>query len=465
MAATSCAGVVPSASRVAAVVGGGDRGLASSRVAPRPRVLATRRFSRSASALRSDLWGGDKQLPTPVAASPRRHGASSASPRASANSPPTVAATSVSADTIPLLTPYQMGPFSLTNRVVLAPMTRCRALGFVPQPAAAEYYAQRAVPGQLLIAEGTVVAQEGIGYPNVPGIYTREQVEAWKPIVKAVKAKGGVFFCQLWHAGRASHPDFQPGGALPVAPSAIPISSGDKVYTQTGAHDYPTPRAMTEADIRAAVQQFRMAARHAMEAGFDGVEIHGANGYLIEEFIKDGTNKRTDRYGGSIPNRVRFLVEVASAVVEEIGPLRTGVRLAPFSTFLSSADSTPVPTYVHATQCMNDLGLLYVHMLEARIDREGEAVTGRESLEPFRRVFSNTFIAAGGYTRESGNAAIASGAADLVAYGRRFLANPDLPRRFALDAPLNPYDRDTFYTFDQVKGYTDYPSLEDEASK
>ncbi|CAI7838542.1 unnamed protein product [Closterium sp. NIES-53] len=454
MAATSCA---------SRVVIAGDRGLESRIPLRSVNVVASRCSSRS-GALRSSLWGGEcKQLTTPISASPRRQSAFSASPRASADDPPTAPAASASADTIPLLTPYQMGPFSLSNRVVYAPLTRCRALGFVPQPAAATYYAQRTVPGQLLISEATAVVQEGIGYPNVPGIYSREQVEAWKPIVKAVKDKGGVFFCQIWHSGRASHQDYQPGGALPIAPSAIPITSGDKVYTHTGAHDYPTPRAMSEADIRAAVLQFRVAARNAMEAGFDGVELHGANGYLIEQFLKDSSNKRTDRYGGSIPNRARFLVEVASAVAEEIGPLRVGVRLSPFSAVLSTVDSAPVATCVHATQCLNDLGLLYLHLMEPRLDREGEAINDGESLEPFRRAFSNTLIKAGGHTRESGNIAIASGAADLVAYGRIFMANPDLPRRFALNAPLNPYDRETFYTPDQAKGYTDYPFLEEKA--
>ncbi|GJP33484.1 hypothetical protein CLOM_g18020 [Closterium sp. NIES-68] len=422
-------------------------------------------LSQRGAGLRSSVWGDEQTRteifrPPPLSNSRRRTAAvrATAEPSTTAAAP-TAAEGGADPAPIPLLAPYQMGAFALAHRVVLAPLTRCRALNNVAQPAAATYYAQRATAGQLLIAEATAVGATAHGYPNMPGLYTCEQVEAWKPVVQAVKAKGGIFFCQLWHAGRASHPDYQPGGALPLAPSAVPITD-QQVYTGSGMQDYPTPRPMTEADIKTVIAEFRVAARGAMEAGFDGVEIHGGNGYLVEQFLKDGINRRSDQYGGTIANRVRFLEELVAAVGEEVGPERLGVRLSPYSAFLSASDSDPRALYVHAVQRLDAMGVLYVHLIEPRMCNFDELPGVTETLEPFRGAFSRTVIAAGGYTRERGSEAIATCAADLVAFGRLFIANPDLPRRFLLNAPLNAYDRNTFYVSDQVHGYTDYPFLD-----
>ncbi|CAI6012808.1 unnamed protein product [Closterium sp. NIES-65] len=286
--------------------------------------------------------------------------------------------------------------------------------------------------------------------------------------------------------------EYQPDGAAPLAPSAIPIRSEDKVYISTGAADYPTPRAMTAEDINKVTEQFRVAARNAIDAGFDGVEVHGANGYLLEQFIKDGSNKREDEFGGSLENRIRFPLQVGQAAVsfggamveaavlhasnhttsapctwvikavaDEVGASRVGVRLSPYSTFLDAVDSDPVATYVGMVEAVNGLGLAYVHFIDARVRGNDDIATVKETLEPFRKAFKGPFIAAGGYKRESGMAAIESGAADLITYGRLFLANPDLPKRFELNAPLNAYDRSTFFIPDQVKGYIDYPFLEE----
>ncbi|CAI5457806.1 unnamed protein product [Closterium sp. Yama58-4] len=339
-----------------------------------------------------------------------------------------------------------------------------------------------------MLTEATCISPEAHGYPDTPGIYTEAQIAAWKPVIKAVHDKGARFYCQLWHVGRASHQEYQPDGAAPMAPSAIPIRSVDKVYISTGAADYPIPRAMTAEDINKVTEQFRVAARNAIDAGFDGVEVHGANGYLLEQFIKDGSNKREDEFGGSLENRLRFPLQVIKAVADEVGASRVGVRLSPYSTFLDETDSDPVGTYVGMVERLNGMGLAYVHFIEARVrgnddmEVEKEAVwlgvvhfikarvrgnggmDTEETLEPFRKAFKGPFIAAGGFKRESGMAAIESGVADLITYGRLFLANPDLPRRFELNAPLNPYDRSTFFIPDQVKGYIDYPFL-DEAKK
>eukprot|EP00897_Mesotaenium_endlicherianum_P003077 jgi/Mesen1/2798/ME000172S01948 len=359
-----------------------------------------------------------------------------------------------------LFTPYKFGPFQLEHRIVLAPLTRCRAYGTIPQPAAITYYTQRATKGGFMLSEGTCVSQQGQGYPCVPGLYLPEQLEAWKPIVAAVKAKDAVFFAQLWHVGRCSHNEYQPDGALPVAPSAIPFE-GLPVYTSKGPLDPPVPRALETDEIPGIVEQYRASARAAIDVGFDGVEVHAANGYLLDEFLKDGTNKRTDRYGGSVENRVRLLAEVVDAVAAEVGAERVGVRLSPFSTWGDVADSDPVATNLRVVEELNRAGVLYSHWIEPRISGNAEVDAGTQTLAPFRKAFKNTFIAAGGFKAENGSEAISSGVADLVTYGRLFLANPDLPRRFQLKAPLNKYDRNTFYTQDQIVGYTDYPFLEE----
>ncbi|XP_024521050.1 12-oxophytodienoate reductase 1 isoform X2 [Selaginella moellendorffii] len=354
---------------------------------------------------------------------------------------------------IPLLTPFQLGPFLLNHRIVLAPMTRCRSYGSIPQPHAAVYYSQRATPGGLVIAEATGVSDTSMGYPCTPGIWTQEQVEAWKPIVKAVHDKGAVFFLQIWHVGRLSHTSYQPKGQAPISCSSKrapgPSPSGDIL-------EYSTPRALETREIPLLIQDFCTAARNAIEAGFDGVELHGAHGYLIDQFLKDGINDRTDGYGGSVENRCRFALELVEAVAKEIGSQRIGFRFSPFSNFSDSADSNPMKLAVFLAEALNRYNILYV--AEPKVKLSGEV---ESELWPVRRAFKGAFLAAAGFDRDSGNAAIETGLADLVVYARHFLANPDLPRRFQLNAPLNLYDRNTFFSHDPVAGYTDYPFLEE----
>ncbi|WOK97386.1 12-oxophytodienoate reductase 11 [Canna indica] len=365
-------------------------------------------------------------------------------------------------DTVPLLTPYKMGKFELSHRIVLAPLTRQRSYGNVPQPHAILYYSQRTSKGGLLIAEGTVVSDTAQGYPETPGIWTREQVEAWKPIVDAVHEKGGIFFCQIWHVGRVSNYNFQPNGQAPISCTDKPLTpqvraNGIDVVT------FSTPRRLRTEEIPLVVNDFRTAARNAIEAGFDGVEIHGAHGYLIDQFMKDQVNDRTDQYGGSLENRCRFALEVVEAIVDEIGADRVGIRLSPYASYMESGDSNPEALGLYMVNALNKYGILYCHMVEPRMKAVGDKVEIPHTLLPMRKAFNGTFIAAGGYDREEGNKVISSGYTDLVAYGRIFLANPDLPRRFQLNAPLNKYNRDTFYIPDPVVGYTDYPFLESDS--
>ncbi|XP_052194057.1 putative 12-oxophytodienoate reductase 5 isoform X2 [Diospyros lotus] len=337
----------------------------------------------------------------------------------------------------------------------MAPMTRSRSYENVPRPHAAIYYGQRASNGGLLIAEATGISDTAQGYPETPGIWTKEHVEAWKPIVQAVHQKGGTFFCQIWHVGRVSTFDFQPNGQNP-------ISSTDKGITPGYAGvQWAPPRRLRKEEIPGIVDDFRLAARNAIEAGFDGVEIHGANGYLIDQFLKSGVNDRTDEYGGSLENRCRFALEVVEAVTREIGADRTGFRMSPFLDFMEMSDEDPVGLCVYLATQLNKYNILYLHAIGPRVSRHREP---HWTLDPFRQAFNNTFIANGGYTREDGNQTIAENKADLVSYAALFLANPDLPKRFALDAPLNKPDRATFYTQDPVVGYTDYPFLEEPAS-
>lgn len=362
---------------------------------------------------------------------------------------------------MPLLTPYKLGNFQLSHRVVLAPLTRQRSYGNVPQPHAILYYSQRATKGGLLISEATGVSDTSQGYTDTPGIWTKEQVEAWKPIVDAVHAKGATFFCQMWHCGRVSNKGFQPIGQDPVSSTdqqiTPPKSSGG-----FGVEKYSRPRRLSTDEIPQIVNDFRLAAKNAIEAGFDGVEIHGAHGYLIEQFLKDQANDRTDKYGGSLENRCRFALEITEAIVDEIGADKVGIRLSPFVDYMDAGDSNPTALGVYMAEALNKYGILYCHMVEPRMKLSGEA-SEAESLLPMRKAFKGHFFAAGGYDRESGNKAVATNHADLVVYGRWFLANPDLPRRFELDAPLNKYNRSTFYTSDPVVGYTDYPFLETNA--
>ncbi|KAK1403694.1 12-oxophytodienoate reductase 2 [Heracleum sosnowskyi] len=359
---------------------------------------------------------------------------------------------------VPLITPYKMGNFQLSHRVVLAPLTRMKSYGNVPQPHAILYYSQRTTKSGLLITEATAISDTAIGYPDVPGIWKKEQVEAWKPIVDGVHAKGGIFVCQIWHTGRVSNTGFQPNGQAPISCTDKPISP-----SQDGSHHSP-PRRLSTEEIPQIVNDFRLAAKNAMEAGFDGVEIHGAHGYLIDQFLKDQVNDRKDEYGGSLENRCRFALGVVEAVSEEIGADRVGIRLSPFADYMESGDSNPEALGLYMAESLNKFGILYLHVVEPRMKTLGEKFKCSESLVPMRKAFNGTFIVAGGYDREDGNNAVAENHADLVVYGRLFLANPDLPKRFELDAPLNKYDRNTFYSSDPVVGYTDYPFLDETSS-
>ncbi|CAI9766216.1 unnamed protein product [Fraxinus pennsylvanica] len=358
---------------------------------------------------------------------------------------------------VPLLTPCNMGNFNLSHRIVLAPMTRTRSYNFIAQPQGILYYSQRTTKGGFLISEASGISETAQGYPHTPGIWTTEQIEAWKPIVKAVHEKGGIFFCQLWHAGRVSNHSFQPNGDPP-------ISCTDKaIRVEHNKAKFSPPRRLTVEETSQVVSDFRVAAKNAVEAGFDGVEIHGANGYLIDQFMKDQVNDRTDEYGGSIENRCRFPLEIVRAVAEEIGAHRVGIRLSPYANYKDSGDSNPDALGLYMAEALNKYSILYCHVIEPRMITQYDKQETKSSLLPMRKAFAGAFIVAGGYNRDDGNEVIGSGGADLVAFGRLFLANPDLPRRFELNSVLNKYDRSTFYTHDPVIGYTDYPFLEDKS--
>ncbi|XP_039121670.1 putative 12-oxophytodienoate reductase 11 [Dioscorea cayenensis subsp. rotundata] len=364
-------------------------------------------------------------------------------------------------DEVSLLTPCNMGNFHLSHRIVLGPLTRSRSYGNTPQPHAILYYSQRATNGGLLISEATGVSNTAQGYPNTPGIWSKEQMEAWKPIVKAVHDKGGVFFCQIWHVGRVSTYDYQPNGEAPISSTDRVIQVPPQTELDVTVESYSPPRRLTTIEIPQVVNDFRLAARNAIEAGFDGVEIHGGHGYLLEQFMKESANDRTDKYGGGLENRCRFPLEVVEAVVDEIGGDRVGMRLTPFEDFLDCYESDPEALGLHMVQSLNKFGILYCHMIEPRMSMAEERRQIPHRLRNMREAFNGTFIAAGGYDRDEGNKCVREGYTDLVSYGRLFLANPDLPRRFQLKAQLNKYDRLTFYTSDPVVGYTDYPFLED----
>ncbi|KAL6180328.1 hypothetical protein ACLB2K_046992 [Fragaria x ananassa] len=335
------------------------------------------------------------------------------------------------------------GWFFKLIRVVLAPLGRMRSYGNVPQPHAILYYSQRTSKGGLLISEATGVSDTAQGYTDTPGIWTKEQVEAWKPIVNAVHAKGG----------------FQPNGQAPISSTDKPVQP--KIgYNGTDVEESTPPRRLRADEIPQIVNDFRLGARNAMEAGFDGVEIHGAHGYLIDQFLKDQVNDRTDQYGGSLENRCRFALDIVEAVVNEIGADKVGIRLSPFADYMESGDSNPKELGLYLAYALNKYGILYCHMIEPRMKTVEEKCECPDSLVPMRKAFNGTFIAAGGFDMEDGNNAVAEDRADLIAYGRWFLANPDLPKRFELNAPLNKYIRDTFYISDPVLGYTDYPFLD-----
>lgn len=363
-----------------------------------------------------------------------------------------------------LFDPLPMGAVTLSHRVVLAPLTRMRATqpGNVPGALNAAYYGQRATPGGLLIAEATQVMPQGQGYPCTPGIHSDAQVAGWRLVTEAVHAKGGLIFLQLWHVGRISHSSHQPGGALPVAPSAI-APAGKAMTAEWKIVPFETPRALEDDEIPGIVAAFRAGAARAMAAGFDGCEIHGANGYLLEQFLQARSNQRGGAYGGSLENRMRLHLEVTDAVVGEIGAARTGIRLSPWGIANDSHDDDPATTYGALIAALAERGLAYLHVIEPRASGIARGAADRvevpSSVALARPLWPGVLIGAGGYERDSALAEVAEGRADAVAFGRHFIANPDLPERLRRGAALNPYDRATFYGGD-ARGYTDYPALE-----
>lgn len=360
-----------------------------------------------------------------------------------------------------LLTPIHLGALALKNRVIMAPLTRMRAADVdVPGELAAQYYSQRASAG-LIISEAAQISNLGKGYPATPGIYSDAQVAGWKKVTEAVHAKDGKMVCQLWHVGRISHSSLHPTEGLPVAPSAIAPSG--KVYTSSWQlAEYETPRPLTSVEIPALIQDYVHAAKQAKAAGFDGVEVHGANGYLLDQFLHDGSNKREDQYGGSVENRCRLLLEVLHAVIGVWGAERVGVRLSPYGTFNDMSDGDTKGLFSYLIEQLNPLGLSYLHLIEPRATLAGGTDKVKEDQPStsalFRPLFKGKIIAAGGFDREGAEAFVSSGQADAVAFGRFFISNPDLPERLAMNAPLAPYDRSTFYGGD-AKGYVDYPAL------
>jgi N-ethylmaleimide reductase len=361
-----------------------------------------------------------------------------------------------------ILSPITIGGLPLRNRVFFAPCTRCRAdEQLAPHALNALYYRQRASMG-LIITEATQINQEAQGYPRTPGVFTEAQVEGWKRVTDAVHEAGGAIYCQLWHVGRVSHMAYQPNGALPLCPSATPRKNDVLLpdWTKTPA---PTPRAMTLDDIRRTIDDYGRAGRNALRAGFDGVELHGANGYLPDQFLRDGVNQRTDDYGGPIENRARFMLEAARALCNAVGPARLGIRLSPSGVFNDMADSNPKATYGYVATRLSAMNPAYLHITEAQ---ESDAKHGRATIpgyEPipasyFRPMVKCPLVTNGGFTLEKANHYLREGWADAIAFGVAAIANPDLVERFRTGAPLNTVDPSTFYGGGE-KGYTDYPFL------
>ncbi|MBE0661333.1 MAG: alkene reductase [Bacteroidales bacterium] len=357
----------------------------------------------------------------------------------------------------PLLTPFQLGLYLLRNRLIMAPLTRRRAgEGNVPVEIMATYYAQRATAG-LIIAEASQISLQGIGYMNTPGIHTPEQVEGWKKVTKAVHEKDGLIFLQLWHVGRVSHSLLQPNHQLPVAPSAI--NPDGELTTPQGKKSIETPRALDLEEIPGIVEDYRKAAQNAKDAGFDGVEIHAANSYLIDQFLHESSNQRKDKYGGPIENRARFLFEVLEAVISVWESEKVGIRLAPSGTRFGMDDPDPAALFTYVIQQLNDFNLAYLHLVEPLLPLDDYPHFVKQVAKYFRPIYKGTLMACGGFTQDTGNQYILEGWADLIAFGKLFIANPDLPKRFELNAPLNQADVDTFYSRSE-KGYTDYPFLD-----
>lgn len=367
-----------------------------------------------------------------------------------------------------LFDPLTAGALSLPNRIVMAPLTRNRSPNAVPLERTALYYAQRATAG-LLVTEATAISHQGQGYADVPGLYAPEQLAGWRRVTDAVHAAGGRIVVQLWHVGRISHTSLQPDGGAPVAPSAIRARSKTFIHDADGNGafvDTSEPRALELSELPGIVEDYRRAARAAIDAGFDGVEVHAANGYLIDQFLRSGSNVRSDAYGGSVENRARLLGEVMRAVVEEIGGDRTGIRLSPVTPANDAHDPDPQPLFAHVVELLAPLGLAFVHVIEGATGGKRDYTQGDA---PFDYVaLKASYNAAGGrgawivnndYGKTDAEAAVASGHADAVAFGRPFIANPDLVRRLREDAPLNVPDQATFYGGGDA-GYTDYPTLD-----
>ncbi len=353
-----------------------------------------------------------------------------------------------------MFSPLKIGNTTLKNRIIMAPLTRCRSVqDNIPNDLMSTYYAQRSSAG-LIISEAAQIIPQGIGYPCTPGIHTKDQINGWKKITQAVHDNDGKIFLQLWHVGRISHSLFL-GGELPVAPSAI--KPDGQHYTFEGMKEFETPRALTTSEIQALVKTYADAASNAMEAGFDGVEIHGANGYLLDQFLRDGTNTREDEYGGSIENRSRFLFEVINSITQKIGSDKVGLRLSPSGTFNDMKDTNPKKHFSFVCDKLNDFNLAYLHIVDAL---DGDIKHGADvvDLSIIRKAYKGVLITCGAYDKERGNSVLEDNLADAVAYGELFIANPDLVERFKIDADLNKPDPSTFYTQDD-KGYTDYPIL------
>ena len=352
-----------------------------------------------------------------------------------------------------LFSEASLGELALPHRIIMAPLTRSRSTqpGDIPNDLNAEYYAQRA-SAALIISEATQISPQGKGYAMTPGIHSDEQIAGWKKITDEVHEKGGHMFLQLWHVGRVSHSSLQLDGGLPVAPSAI--APEGQAFTYEGMLDFETPRALETEELPGIVEQYRQAAKNAKQAGFDGVEIHAANGYLLEQFLKNGTNKRTDEYGGTIENRVRLVIEVVQAVCEVWDSGHVGIRLSPTGTFNTMSDSDPQALYQYLVEQLNVFNLAYIHVVERFADSD----PGDFDFQALRQTFNGAYIGNGGYTAELAEQSLAANNSDFIAFGVPFIANPDLPKRFEQGAELNEVDPDTFYGGD-AKGYTDYPSL------
>ena len=355
-----------------------------------------------------------------------------------------------------LLEPFKLGPITLPNRLVMAPLTRNRAVppGMVPSPLAVDYYGQRASAG-LLVTEASQVSQQGQGYQDTPGIYSKEQVGGWQRVTDRVHERGGRIFIQIWHVGRISHTSLQPGGGKPVAPSAIRAKG--KTFVNGIFTEISEPRALELSEIAGIIEDFRRATANANAAGFDGVEIHGANGYLLDQFAKDGANKRTDAYGGSIEHRARLMLEVAKAVASEAGAERTGIRISPVTPANDVSDSNPQPLFDHIAGQLDALKLTYIHVIEGATGGPRDFATF--DYASLRKRFRGAYIANNGYDFELATKQLAANAADLIAFGKPFISNPDLVERLKRGAPLNAWDKATFYG-GGAKGYTDYPTLE-----